>query len=249
MTPRSSGSAPRLSRHQERSLSLQLVPRSMPIRPQPPPPAHSSHYRSPSPSRFPRFEETSVSEKSRCDGVIQTSSSAKAEASTSWAANAPESLSSHHPSRPSSESSLRHLTHQNSGCPDCPLSPIPDTTPAHFAVPLPSLHSGYLHPPRKIRLCSIVKPWLPVLAYISTSLGFVIAIAFWKTQVFQGALLLSHISARSTCYLRPSHSFRINCEYRPLTFIRLRPQLWTTCPAGSRPTKILVTAFSFSSSS
>jgi hypothetical protein len=185
MTPRSSGSAPRLNRHQERSLSLQLVPRSIPIRPQPPP-AHSSHYRSPSPSRFPRFEETSVSEKSRCDGVLQTSP-AKAEASTSRT-DAPESLSSHHPSRPSSESSLRHLTHQNSACPDCPLSPIPDTTPAHFAVPLPSLHSGYLHPPRKIRLWSIVKPWLPVLAYISTSLGFVIAIAFWKTQVFQGAL-------------------------------------------------------------
>ncbi|KAH9963169.1 hypothetical protein BC827DRAFT_1087732, partial [Russula dissimulans] len=40
--------------------------------------------------------------------------------------------------------------------------------------------------PRKIRLWSIVKPWLPVLAYVSTSLGFLIAIAFWKTQVFQG---------------------------------------------------------------
>lgn len=183
MTPRSSGSVPRLNHH-ERSLSLQLVPRSIPIRP-PPPLAHSPHYRSPSPSRFPRFEEISVSEKSRCDGVIK--SSPKAEASTS-SANPPESLSSHHLSRPSSESSLRHLTHQNSACPDYPLSPIPDTTSAHFALPLPSLHSEYLHPPRKIRLWSIVKPWLPVLAYVSTSLGFVIAIAFWKTQVFQGAL-------------------------------------------------------------
>jgi hypothetical protein len=248
MTPRSSGSAPRSNRHQETSLSLQLVPRSIPIRPQPPP-AHSPHYRSPSPSRFPRFEETSVSEKSRCDGVIQTPSPAKAEASTSWA-DAPESLSSHHPSRPSSESSLRHLTHQNGACPGYPISPIPDTTPAHFALPLPSLHSEYLHPPRKIRLWSIVKPWLPVLAYISTSLGFVIAIAFWKTHVFEGALYYPIFTPRSTCYLR-LHPFRINCECRPLTFtfICLRPQLWTTCPAGSRPTKILVTAFSFSSSS
>ncbi|KAI0303152.1 hypothetical protein BC826DRAFT_333537 [Russula brevipes] len=57
---------------------------------------------------------------------------------------------------------------------------------SHFALPLPSLHSGYLHPPRKIRLLSILKPWIPVLAYLSTSLGFLIAIAFWKTQVFQG---------------------------------------------------------------
>ena len=241
MTPRSSGSAPR---HHERSLSLQLVPRSIPIRPSPPP-AHSPHYRSPSPSRFPRFEETSVSEKSRCDGVIKTSP-AKAEASTSWA-NDPESLPSHHQSHPSSESSLRHLTHQNSACPDYPLSPIPDTTPAHFAMPLPSLHSGYLHPPRKIRLWSIVKPWLPVLAYISTSLGFVIAIAFWKTHVFQGALYYPIFPpALRAISVRP---FQINCEYRPLTSICLRPQLWTTCPAGSRLTKILATAFSFSSSS
>jgi hypothetical protein len=185
MTPRSSGPAPRSNRNLERSLSLQLVPRSIPTRPQPPP-AHSSHDRSPSPSRFPRFEETSVNEKSRCDGVIQ-SSPAKAEASTSCD-DTPGSQSSHHLSRPPSESSLRHLTHQNSACPDYQLSPIPDTASAHFAMPLPSLHSGYLHPPRKIRLWSIIKPWLPVLAYISTSLGFVIAIAFWKTQVFEGAL-------------------------------------------------------------
>lgn len=185
MTPRNPGPAPRLNRHHERSLSLQLVPRGMPSRPQPPP-AHSPHYRSPSPSRFPRFEESSVSEKSRCDGAIETPP-AKAEASTSWD-DAPASLSSHHLSHPSSESSLRHLTHQNSACPDYPLSPIPDTASAHFAMPLPSLHSGYLHPPRKIRLWSIVKPWLPVLAYISTSLGFVIAIAFWKAQVFEGTL-------------------------------------------------------------
>jgi hypothetical protein len=186
MTPKSSASAPRSNRHHERSLSLQLVPRSIPTRPQPSP-AHSTHYRSPSPSRFPRFEETSVSEKSRCDGVIQTSPPKAEEASTSWD-DAPESLSSRHQSLPPSASSLRHLTHQNSACPDYPLSPIPDTASAHFAVPLPSLHSGYLHPPRKIRLWSIVKPWLPVLVYISTSLGFVIAIAFWKTQVFEGAL-------------------------------------------------------------
>jgi hypothetical protein len=218
MTPRSSGSAPRLNRHQESSLSLQLVPRSIPIRPQPSP-AHSSHYRSPSPSRFPRFEETSVSEKSRCDGVIQTPPT-KAEASTSWG-DAPESLSSHHQSGPSSESSLRHLTHQSSACPDYPLSPIPDTTSAHFAVPLPSLHSGYLHPPRKIRLWSIIKPWLPVLAYISTSLGFVIAIAFWKTHVFQGALYYPIFPPALRAI--SVHPFRINCEYRSLTFICLRP--------------------------
>jgi hypothetical protein len=181
--PRSSGSAPRPNRPQDGSLSLQPLPRGIPIRPQPP--ARSSHHRSPSPSRFPRIEESSVNEKSRFDGAVQTPPS-KAEASTSCAA-APEPLTSHRQSHLSSEASLRHLTHQNCTSPDYLLSPISVTRSSHFALPLPSLHSGYLHPPRKIRLWSILKPWLPVLAYLSTSLGFLVAIAFWKTHVFQGA--------------------------------------------------------------
>jgi hypothetical protein len=229
MTPRSPGSAaPRLNRHQEGSLSLQVLPRSIPVRPPPQPPAHSSHHRSPSPSRFPRFEETSVDEKSRSDGVVaQTPPPAKAEVGTSWAvAPEPPSLSSlHRQSYPSSEASLRHLTHQNCASPDYSLSPIPDPSSSHFALPLPSLHSGYLHPPRKIRLWSILKPWLPVLAYLSTSLGFLIAIAFWKTHVFQGALLIFPYSRRPTRYLRSYHS-EINWECHPLTFrLCLRPQV------------------------
>ena len=183
--PRSAGSAPRSNRSQDGPLSLQPLPRSAPpIRPQPP--AHSSHHRSPSPSRFPRAEEPSVNEKSRSDGVVAQTPPSKAEASTSWDA-APESLSLHRQSCPSSEASLRHLTHQNCTSPDYLLSPISDTRSSHFALPLPSLHSGYLHPPRKIRLWSILRPWLPVFAYLSTSLGFLVATAFWKTQVFEGA--------------------------------------------------------------
>lgn len=247
MTPRSPGSAPRSSnRLQEGSLSLQVLPRSIPIRPQPPP-AHSSHYRSPSPSRFPRVEESSVNEKSsRHDGVVQPAP-IKAEASTSWAV-APEPQSLHRQSRPPSEASLRHLTHQNSASPDYSLSPIPDTTSSHFALPLPSLHSGYLHPPRKIRLWSILRPWLPVLAYLSTSLGFLIAVAFWKTHVFQGALLLTCNPAALRAISVPfiPSQLGISPAYVPSV---LRPQVWTTCPAGSRPTKILAMAFSFSSSS
>ncbi|KAI0049569.1 hypothetical protein FA95DRAFT_1456232, partial [Auriscalpium vulgare] len=40
--------------------------------------------------------------------------------------------------------------------------------------------------PRRMRLYALIKPWLPLLAYLSTSLGFLIALAFWKTEVFQG---------------------------------------------------------------
>lgn len=225
MASRSFGSSPRSYRHQERSLSLEPLPRSIPVR------AHShtrsSHLRSPSPSRFPRFEESSVNEKSRSDGVVRTPPT-KAETSTSSQAANPVSLSFHHQSRPSSAASLRHLTshhhHQGSASPDYSLSPIPDIASSHFALPLPSLHSGYLHPPRKIRLCSIVKPWLPVLAYLSTSLGFLVAIAFWKTEVFEGARSFCHpvIPALDAISVQYLSIYRINWECHP-TYVDLSP--------------------------
>lgn len=41
------------------------------------------------------------------------------------------------------------------------------------------------------RMWRLVKPWLPLLAYGATSLGFLLAVALWKTQVFTG---LDHLS-------------------------------------------------------
>lgn len=187
MASRSSPSASRLHRQQDGSHSpLQQLPRCIPVTSRSP--THSLQRRSPSLSRHPKFEDSSVDEKSRFDGVGRVSP-LKTEASAS-PASAPESLfTRQQQSRPSSAASLRHLTsHQNNSSPDLPLSPIPNTASSQFALPLPSLHLDYIHPPRKIRLCSIIKPWIPVLAYLSTSLGFLIAIAFWKEQVFQGAL-------------------------------------------------------------
>ncbi|KAI0254306.1 hypothetical protein BJV78DRAFT_66122 [Lactifluus subvellereus] len=184
MTSRSSGPASRTYCHEEGPHSLQLLPRSTPITPQPP--THSFHHRSRSLSHYPRFEESLVDEKPRSNSAARTSPT-KSDARTQWAAvDEPPSL--RHQSRPSAAASLRHLTsHHCSASLDHPPSPIPHPTRSHVALPSPSLHTGYLHPPRKIRLCSIIKPWLPVLAYLSTSLGFLVAIAFWKTQVFQGA--------------------------------------------------------------
>jgi hypothetical protein len=186
MASRSSPSASRLHRQLDgHHTSLQQLPRGIPVTARSP--TVSLHRRSPSQSRYPKFEDSSVDEKSRLDGVGRVSP-LKTEASAS-PASAPESLfTRQHPSRPSSAASLRHLTsHQNNSSPDLPLSPIPNNASSQFALPLPSLHSDYIHPPRKIRLCSIIKPWIPVLAYLSTSLGFLVAIAFWKEEVFQGA--------------------------------------------------------------
>ena len=186
MASRSSPSASRLHHQLDgHHTPLQQLPRGIPVTARSP--TFSLHRRSPSQSRYPKFEDSSVDEKSRLDGVARVSP-LKTEASAS-PASAPESLfTRQHPSRPSSAASLRHLTsHQNNSSPDLPLYPIPNNASSQFALPLPSLHSDYVHPPRKIRLCSIVKPWIPVLAYLSTSLGFLVAIAFWKEQVFQGA--------------------------------------------------------------
>jgi len=46
--------------------------------------------------------------------------------------------------------------------------------------------------PRGLRIWNLFKQWSPLLAYGATSLGFVLAIAFWKTEVFDGLDQLSH---------------------------------------------------------
>jgi len=68
--------------------------------------------------------------------------------------------------------------------------------PAHSFFPSSS-SSGRSQPlryvrPRGLRIWNLFKQWLPLLAYGATSLGFVLAIAFWKTEVFDGLDQLSH---------------------------------------------------------
>ncbi|KAG0705495.1 hypothetical protein DFH29DRAFT_906824 [Suillus ampliporus] len=46
--------------------------------------------------------------------------------------------------------------------------------------------------PRGLRIWNLFKQWLPILAYGATSLGFVLAVALWKTEVFDGLDHLSH---------------------------------------------------------
>lgn len=40
--------------------------------------------------------------------------------------------------------------------------------------------------PRGLRIANLLKPWTPIILYAITSFGFLAAIAFWKTEVFQG---------------------------------------------------------------
>ncbi|ETW84324.1 hypothetical protein HETIRDRAFT_313683 [Heterobasidion irregulare TC 32-1] len=54
-----------------------------------------------------------------------------------------------------------------------------------LAVPRQSLHSDYAHH-RRYRLYALLKPWLPLIVYLLTSLGFLLTIAVWKEEVFKG---------------------------------------------------------------
>ncbi|KAI1792892.1 hypothetical protein LXA43DRAFT_296200 [Ganoderma leucocontextum] len=56
------------------------------------------------------------------------------------------------------------------------LSPSPFT---------PSISSPYTLP-RSLRIANLIKPWIPIILYIITTLGFLVAVSFWKVEVFQG---------------------------------------------------------------
>lgn len=53
-----------------------------------------------------------------------------------------------------------------------------------------AISSAYSRP-RGLRIANLLKPWIPIILYAITSLGFLAAVAFWKKEVFQGGLLSS----------------------------------------------------------
>lgn len=57
-------------------------------------------------------------------------------------------------------------------------------TPLHYSRTVPT--SAYTRP-RGLRIANLLKPWIPIILYAFTSLGFLVAIALWKAEVFQGA--------------------------------------------------------------
>jgi len=63
--------------------------------------------------------------------------------------------------------------------------------------------NGRGRPPRRVSqfershrssLFTRLQPWIPVILYVISSLGFVAAIAFWRTELFQGMTLIAHTS-------------------------------------------------------
>ncbi|KAJ3853009.1 hypothetical protein EV368DRAFT_39798 [Lentinula lateritia] len=62
------------------------------------------------------------------------------------------------------------------------------TQPAILPIQrLPCQSQSYIRP-RGLRITNLIRPWLPIILYALTSLIFLIAIAFYKAEVFSGKL-------------------------------------------------------------
>ncbi|KZT12969.1 uncharacterized protein LAESUDRAFT_669135 [Laetiporus sulphureus 93-53] len=53
--------------------------------------------------------------------------------------------------------------------------------------------------PRGLRIANLLRPWVPIILYALTSLGFLAAVSFWKIQVFGGLDALSHWLQSDVC--------------------------------------------------
>ncbi|RPD61905.1 hypothetical protein L226DRAFT_523282 [Lentinus tigrinus ALCF2SS1-7] len=73
-----------------------------------------------------------------------------------------------------------------------PFSPAPCPIASSWASPSissTSSSSSISHPytrPRALRIANLIKPWIPIILYVITTLGFLAAVSFWKVEVFQG---------------------------------------------------------------
>lgn len=101
-------------------------------------------------------------------------------------------------------SSISRATHRSSPSTSRSTTPAPShgrsrstqhirsTTPI---LPPTAADNGRGRPPRRVAqfesslrpsLSTRLQPWLPIILYGISSLGFVVAIAFWRTEIFQG---------------------------------------------------------------
>lgn len=71
------------------------------------------------------------------------------------------------------------------------LAPVTCSSPLH-PHGLSSMPSAHANPPSKWLLRERLRPWIPYILYGASSLGFVLAITFWKDDVFRNLDELSH---------------------------------------------------------
>lgn len=64
--------------------------------------------------------------------------------------------------------------------------PIASSWPTSSSVSSASSASSPYTRPRGLRIANLIKPWIPIILYVLTTLGFLVAVSFWKVEVFQG---------------------------------------------------------------
>jgi hypothetical protein len=190
--------------HHRRPPSLSLLTSSLPAHPTISTSPSTTHRQSQSPFRYVHFNNTPLDMNEKFVDETPLSDFTDPKLRPSLTASFPlhqhPQLSSHRPppppsSSPSPSPSSSPFSHR-SARPNSPSSrltgrsspcflrqpPAPLLFPSHTRT-----HSGSSYTrPRALRLANLVRPWLPVILYAMTSIGFLIAIAFWKTEVFTG---------------------------------------------------------------
>lgn len=126
-----------------------------------------------------------------------------ADISSSSARRASSHSRATHRSSPSSSRSStpvpsRHHTHSNQPSQLArPTAPTPLLTTADHGRGRSIRRFGQSEGSNWPSLCTRLKPWMPVILYGISSLGFVVAIAFWRTEIFQGMVPMAPPSSRS----------------------------------------------------
>ena len=148
-----------------------------------------NHKQSESPFRYLNerlANEQALNEKDQTPLADISSSSGRRASSTSRATHrsSPSNSRSSTPAPSHRSSHSKHLSqHARS------TTPILQPTAAD---------NGRGRPPRQLReyerspLSTRLQPWIPVILYGISSLGFVVAIAFWRTEIFQGTISMTH---------------------------------------------------------
>ncbi|KAI0829473.1 hypothetical protein BC628DRAFT_1315049 [Trametes gibbosa] len=73
-----------------------------------------------------------------------------------------------------------------------PFSPAPCPIASSWASSTTLSTSSPYTRPRGLRIANLLKPWIPIILYVMTTLGFLAAVSFWKVEVFQALDKLSH---------------------------------------------------------
>jgi len=98
-------------------------------------------------------------------------------------------------SRSSTPVSAHHRTHSRQLSQHTrPTAPTPQPPNADNGRERPPRRIGQLERPFSTSLSTRLQPWVPIILYGISSLGFVVAIAFWRTEIFQGMVSMASVS-------------------------------------------------------